>query len=278
MPVGVARKAEFLIRKMAPHLDIQLHPIALTVEQCVEFRLPSIPMKDQHRGPAFVQRFGRGPTELDALEALHPGKLEELVEEWIARYHDHSLNDRIDEVVEQVKTDLTPIHDQVRERHADAIASVKSQLRQAKKQIKATIKAFEKNARPILRAIEQDLNAAAPDVDSYDWPEPEEGDAIVDPLFDLQRDYLDQIDRYKEHQRKPTEGKGHSAPRTGKMHMVKCLNCPNEFEARRSDTQFCSGKCRSEYQRKRDRGEAPPRRPSHASSATKISRALVLTL
>ena len=215
-------------------------------------------MKDQHRRPAFVQRFGRGPTELDALEALHPGKLEELVEEWIARYHDHSLNDRIDEVVEQVKTDLTPIHDQVRERHADAIASVKSQLRQAKKQIKATIKAFEKNARPILRAIEQDLNAAAPDVDSYDWPEPEENDAIVDPLFDSQRDYLDQIDRYKEHQRKPTEGKGHSAPRTGKMHMVKCLNCPNEFEARRSDTQFCSGKCRSEYQRKRDRGEAPP--------------------
>ena len=40
MPVAFARKLEFLIRAAAPDLDVQVKPIALTYEQCVEYRLP----------------------------------------------------------------------------------------------------------------------------------------------------------------------------------------------------------------------------------------------
>jgi hypothetical protein len=35
------------------------------------------------------------------------------------------------------------------------------------------------------------------------WPEPRDADEDYDPLFDSTRDYVEQINRYKEHQDKP---------------------------------------------------------------------------
>jgi hypothetical protein len=42
-------------------------------------------------------------------------------------------------------------------------------------------------------------------IENIDWPKPDEGDEDDDPPYDSTRDYLDQIDRYKEFQDKPTE-------------------------------------------------------------------------
>lgn len=269
MPVAVARKIEFFCRTKAPWLDIEVHPIALTPEQCIELRLPSIPMKEgEKRAPKFKERYGvDGAVELDALEALHPGKLEELIKEWADRYRDRGLADRIADVIEQVKADLEPVNDEVRARHADAIATLKSQRRQRDKKIKELNRDFEKKAAPVLRAIENDLVAEAPDLEDYAWPTPEEGDVIADPMFDSKRDFLDQCDRYKRHQRKPSRGRDHHAPRTGKAHTVICVACGEPFEARRSDTVMCGEpKCRSKFQRMRLAGEVPP------SSRKKVSR------
>jgi hypothetical protein len=71
------------------------------------------------------------------------------------------------------------------------------------------------------------------------------------------RDFVEQVDRFKEHQGKPTEGWDRSAERTGSIHTAICEQSGEPFEARRSDTEICSGKCRSAYQRARNRGEAP---------------------
>jgi hypothetical protein len=43
----------------------------------------------------------------------------------------------------------------------------------------------------------------APDPDGIDWPEPDEGDEDDDPLYESSRDYVEQLDRYREHQGKP---------------------------------------------------------------------------
>jgi hypothetical protein len=98
MPIGAARKLEFLIRDGGLDLDLQLHPVVLTAEQCRQYRLPRTPLKTTVRGAkAWEARFGEGATELDALEALHPGELRRILVSEIERYYDTTLNDRIAE-------------------------------------------------------------------------------------------------------------------------------------------------------------------------------------
>jgi len=64
---------------------------------------------------------------------------------------------------------------------------------------------WEDRAETVWHAIAADLEDQKPDLDERDWPEPEDGDEDFDPLFDSTRDYIEQIDRYKEHQDRPTE-------------------------------------------------------------------------
>lgn len=63
---------------------------------------------------------------------------------------------------------------------------------------------WAKRAQPVWHAIKEGLNAGAPDIGDFDWPLPEHGDEDDDPLFDSTRGYVEQIDRYKDHQGKPT--------------------------------------------------------------------------
>ncbi len=76
MPVAVARKIEHVLHTGRHDLKIQVRPIVLTLDQCERYRLPRKPIKDtERRAEVFEARFGEGATELDALEALHPGEL-----------------------------------------------------------------------------------------------------------------------------------------------------------------------------------------------------------
>jgi predicted nucleic acid-binding Zn ribbon protein len=204
----------------------------LTPEQCQQYRLPRTPIKDEEtRKDVFEARFGEGATELDALEALHPGELQRLLEIEIARYYDFGLERRIDAAVSDVQADLYDINEDVERRHAKAIKSLEAE----RKKVLEAIVAFEKKARPVLNAIEQDLDAEAPDVDNYEWPEADDGDEDDDPLYDSSRDYVEQIDRYKAHQGKTTEFKTTE---------LVCVQCGEAFTAGRSHARFCSRKCR----------------------------------
>ena len=61
----------------------------LTEDQCRRYRLPRTPIKEtERRKSRFEQRFGVGATELDALEALHPGEMRQIVDTEISRYID----------------------------------------------------------------------------------------------------------------------------------------------------------------------------------------------
>ena len=71
---------------------------------------------------------------------------------------------------------------------------------------------------------------------SYDWPEPREGDEDDDPLFDSTRDYVEQVDRYKQHQGKPTGRK---------LTSLVCEICGKSYEAQRSNSRACSKECRT---------------------------------
>jgi hypothetical protein len=89
MPVSVARKLEYFARSLG--LDIRLNPLALTNDQVVRLKLPGIPTKaSDSRAASFVANYGDRATELDALEALHPGELRRIVAAALSPYVDES--------------------------------------------------------------------------------------------------------------------------------------------------------------------------------------------
>jgi hypothetical protein len=55
MPVSVSRKVEFDIRER-DDLDIELFPIALTHEQCIQYQLPRTPLKERTGAPRNLNR------------------------------------------------------------------------------------------------------------------------------------------------------------------------------------------------------------------------------
>jgi hypothetical protein len=225
MPVAVGRKIEFVLRNENIDADIQVRPIALTHDQCVEFRLPRTPIKaSERRAERFEERFGEGATELDALEARRPGELRRMLIAEIERYYDGNLSQEIEDIAEDTQGDLDRITAEVRRRYAKDIAA----LEKDREKIAALIKAAEKKAQPILKKIERDLDAA--ETPLPDWPEPRDGDEDEDPLFDSTRDYVEQMDRYKEHQGKATGRK---------ISICICEWCGREYEAERSNSRTC---------------------------------------
>lgn len=127
MPISVARKIEWFNRLFDDYdnLDIKLKPIALTLEQCEQFELPRTPIKatDARKG-TFEAKFGGGATELDALEALHPGELDRIVRAEIRPYFDKDMwrkvvavntqiQNTINEAIEPIKAELQEQLDKV---------------------------------------------------------------------------------------------------------------------------------------------------------------------
>lgn len=89
MPVSVSRKIQFLTEQNGITNDVKLKQIMLTPEQCEKYDLPRTPIKEtESRKKGFEDRHGRGATELDALEALHPGEMKEIIEDALSRFFD----------------------------------------------------------------------------------------------------------------------------------------------------------------------------------------------
>jgi hypothetical protein len=223
IPLACARKIELFIRRDHLNLDVQVRPVALTHEQCLDYRLPRTPIKvTERRGSMFEERFGPGATELDALEALHPGELRRLLEAEIARYYDPDLDDRVDEAADHVRDELGAVRDGVLQDHADELAAVRRDHEAIVGEINAALKEIAKRFGERFKKvigrhnrlhvkIAEELAAGAPNFEEViDWPEPDDGDEDDDPLFDSTRDYVPQIDRFKRHQDKPIARKPRS--------------------------------------------------------------------
>ena len=67
------------------------------------------------------------------------------------------------------------------------------------------------------------------------------GDEDEDPLFDSRRKFVEQTDRYKRHQGKPTERRARVVRRV----TLKCSHCKKPFQTANSQKKFCSQKCQA---------------------------------
>lgn len=114
MPISVSRKIEYFSSVDQVKRDIKLIPIMLTSKQCIDYKLPRTPIKSSNlRKDEFEERHGAGATELDAMEALHPGTMRELIMGAVDEYFDwHKWNEAIDQnerLRNHIRNHLTPL-------------------------------------------------------------------------------------------------------------------------------------------------------------------------
>jgi hypothetical protein len=205
MPVAAARKIEYFLRKRGlDHLEIQLIPIALTLDQCVKYRLPRTPLKDTElRTEAFEERFGEGATELDALEAGYPGELARIVEREIICFYDKSLDRKTEEAAGPVEENLDRVTEAIHKKHRKQIDALSREY----EAIAVALAAWQEHAEPVWDAIREEIEAEIePIMDVVEWPEAKEPREYQNPLFGSTRDYVEQIEHYKKFQGKPNGG------------------------------------------------------------------------
>ncbi len=197
MPVSMARKVEYEIDRRLADVDIQVRPIVLTHDQCIDNRLPRTPIKEtEKRGAHFEKRFGEGATELDALEALHPGELRRILEREIRRYWNPNHDDIVDDAWSDFRALLREINETVRAQFADELNALDKELQRFNKRLTKT----RQKARELFGRMQQQLEEEQPNLEP---PVIEfEADEDPDPLYDSRRGYLDQLQAYKRFQGK----------------------------------------------------------------------------
>src|SRR5579859_1972450 len=110
VPVAVSRKIEYFVRTLGLDIDVRLFPVVLTLEQVQHYQLPRTPIKETERRRAgFEGRHGEGAVELDALEALYPGQLEQLLSGYLDTYYDATLEERVEEQRQALRRQLSAI-------------------------------------------------------------------------------------------------------------------------------------------------------------------------
>ena len=95
MPKNVARKLQAM--STLGHLgeDVTVHATCLTIDQCIDLDLPSTPIKaSDKRAAKWIAATGRQQTEIDALAALNPEALQQILLADVRPYFDNTLRTR----------------------------------------------------------------------------------------------------------------------------------------------------------------------------------------
>ena len=184
MPRAVARKLEWMLagdnrQKASPGgADVRLCPLALSEEQVRTYDLPRKPIKKSElRRSSFEEVHGEGAVELDALEALHPGALRDIVEEALGAFFDSELAGEVRQARRKYKKTLRERIEKIQDDYAEALEAV-----------------WEMNER-----IEK-LKVENPAEYVPDAPAPQsEGDRAFPWLLDAARSYFEQLNVYDDY-------------------------------------------------------------------------------
>jgi hypothetical protein len=220
MPISVARKIEFYQRTNGVgELNICLQPVVLTLEQVRSYKLPRTPIKETElRRGHFESAYGTGAVELDALEALYPGELANIVSNEILRYYDPELVMRSFEMRDRLQDHLHDKWHAIRDEHNNDLRAMEDDYKDllddfenTRQEFSALIEPFKPKleayrgrlaeimgrAKVVYNQFEEDLENSNIDVDNYPLPEAE---TVGDPegvLYDSDRDYFAQLEIYK---------------------------------------------------------------------------------
>jgi hypothetical protein len=201
MPVAVSRKIEYFVRTLGLDLDIRLFPVVLTLEQVQYYRLPRTPIKDTElRRAGFEERHGEGAVELDALEALYPGQLQELLSQYLDRYYDWSLDDRVHEEYQALRSQLGAVWQEVMTNYQEEVEALRTEYEPLRQAFEQRIQPLAERIRNQWQAIKRDLEQYTGVVNDYPVPEPYIDHELGEGLYNSERDYIEQIGAYKQFQ------------------------------------------------------------------------------
>ncbi|MET3970817.1 hypothetical protein [Bradyrhizobium sp. S3.9.1] len=290
MPIAAAVKIDWFAKKSGVDLDIRLEPLALTEAQCLQYQLPRTPIKKtETRAADFEARYGSGATELDALEALHPGALQEILVEFIDRHYDHDLDQEVERAVEQYRGETHGAQSEIKQQFSQQLGSLNEDreriaaafdlingpaaaayrravaeawriyneaLERGRPEIAEMEHRLVTQAESVLTRMKAALEEAVPDPELFDWPEPAEADEDDDVLYASRRGYVEQVDVYRAH-RGDDEDVGLAMDRTA---IKACTVCGKSFRTPNPRKFYCSASCASKAFRKsvRERGGAGP--------------------
>lgn len=197
MPKSMARKIEYFVRnEVSYEVDIKVKPLALTEDQCRKYELSTTPVSDER----YLDSWGVKRTELDALEAQHPGLLAEIVENAVEKYYDPEMREKVrqaeqemrDEIENEIRGELEAKKEKLRETReklAEALENIRAELEEWKEENKDLIDDYNSlfNLSPSFDGIEfREPKTNADPVEGAEW------------FFDSQLDYFDQLEKYKE--------------------------------------------------------------------------------
>ncbi len=221
MPVAISRQCQFFAEQLGIKADITLQPLALTAEQVEEYHLPKAPDKKQ--------------TELDALEALHPGALAGIFRAAVEARRDATLEERLGEAAEEAQAGAEETWQEVTaelraelerveaeaarviEQHEEserakaaeieeATADLRAQIKAIEDEIKATYAPADTAAQAAIEAANTRLEHLAAQVrerwDSAEFDLPARPGPEVDIddaglLYDSRRHWLEQLKAFK---------------------------------------------------------------------------------
>jgi hypothetical protein len=212
---------------------VRLDPLLLTADQVRRYRLPRIPIKEsEKRKGAFEAAHGEGATELDALEAIHPGEVSRLIEAAVEVYREpaRDARDEIEAAACQYRGEVTSVAADVHAQHADELSELRREFELMKAEttfhqneissvlaeiesqfgtrlrvhvdaINSATTDFHRRAAALWALMRDALEEAAPELD--EWPEPFAANESDEQLYQSDRAYIEQIDFYKRHQNRP---------------------------------------------------------------------------
>jgi len=203
MPVSVSRKVEYFVRTLGLDVDVRVFPVILTLEQVQYYQLPRTPIKDtERRRGGFEDRYGEGAVELDALEALYPGELQNVLSQCIEYYYDTTLAERTQEVQARLERDLDLIWQQVTSRFSGNVEALRAVHAQLQQEFGSRMASYGEQVQAVWEAMRSELDLSVPNVGYYPLPAPAFSGEFGDGLYNSERDYLEQIEAYKQFQGK----------------------------------------------------------------------------
>jgi hypothetical protein len=203
MPVAVSRKIEKFVRDSDKAYDIRLSSIVLTEDQCRDYGLPRTPIKEsERRANHFESQYGAGATELDALEALYPGKLRQIIEEAVLYYRDSFLEAKVCEEKAEIFNALNTIQEEVWNEYSEEIEEIRVEHEALEHEFNERMSGLGDKMKSVWQAISSKMEAKRPFITKNDIPKPEDGKELGEELYDSKRDYLEQLNWYKQFQGK----------------------------------------------------------------------------
>jgi hypothetical protein len=203
MPVAVSRKMEYFVRTLGLSVDVRVFPVVLTLDQVQYYGLPRTPIKEtERRRIGFETRHGEGAVELDALEALYPGELQAVLSGYLNCYYDLTLDERVAQARAVLERDLGTVWHQVVEGFAPDLNALRGEYEQLQREFAGRMAGYSERMQGLWQAMKSELDLSVPQVEHYPLPQPMYVEEIGDGLYNSERDYLEQLEAYKEFQGK----------------------------------------------------------------------------